>query len=38
LVVHKPQDPVTFLIQAFLWLLGLVLLFVAILSAKKRMT
>jgi putative membrane protein len=38
LVVHKPQDPVTFLIQAFLWLLGLVLLFVAILSAKKHMT
>jgi len=37
LVVHKPLDPGSFLINAFSWLLGFVLVVVAILSVKKRM-
>jgi putative membrane protein len=38
LVVHKPLDPGSFLMNVLLWILGMVLLVMALMSIKKRMT
>jgi Na+/H+ antiporter NhaC len=38
LVVHKPEEPGYFLINALLWILGLVLVVMAYLRVRKSMT